>query len=104
MEKVVAMNRREVLASLVTIGTAAKLPEGAKVTAVEAHEKPALAVITHPGHISRDTAERLREMFEDGLKGTPLDGVKVFVLGEGLQLKFYDKAGREAIEALPEQG
>jgi hypothetical protein len=93
------MNRREVLASLVTIGTAAKLPEGSKVTAVEAHDKPALAVITHPGHISLATVAFIREQFEDGLVGTPLEGVKVFVLGDGLQLKFYDKAGREAIEA-----
>ena len=66
-----------------------------KASVVEATDlKPALAVLEFAGPLSVDMAERLRQQFEQGLQGTPFEGVKALVLSDGLTLTLLDANGR----------
>lgn len=54
-------------------------------------EHVVLVVFRHPGHISDETAHRIKVFWEEGMKGTPLEGVKAMVLGNGMDVEFVRK-------------
>lgn len=80
------MDRRDALKVLTTWAGAT----GMTVTPVTTHDASTdigLLIIKVPGFVAEETVERLRHTVEQGLKGTPLEGVRAFVLGDGMDLE-----------------
>lgn len=98
-----AMNRRELFKQVAATATVSGVVVN-RVTAVELDSKPALALIECDEPISSEMAENMMHWWEQGLKGTPLEGVKAIVLGDGLKLTLLDSNGRALNRILKDEG
>jgi hypothetical protein len=86
------MNRRELLQSV--IGVAAASGVEVKASSYDGPpEKPALVVLECDYALSDETSRRLMSSWEDGVKGTPFEGVKAIVFADGLRLTVLDANG-----------
>jgi hypothetical protein len=83
------MDRRDALKSLAAFAGSAGMTV-APLTVKDA-EHVALVVFKSARYIDHATAERIKLVWEEGMKGTPLDGVKALVLGDGLDVEFVRK-------------
>jgi hypothetical protein len=87
------MNRRVLLRSLAASCAAVA---GASVTAeaVQAPKSDLLVVISVDEWLSDEDAERLRQCWTEGVKGTEFEKAKAVALGRGMALTFYDANGK----------
>lgn len=83
------MDRRDALRSLAGLVSATGMTVSA-VTVTDA-ESVALVVFKSPRYLSAESVERLRLGWEEGMKGTPFEGVKAMILGDGLDVEFVRK-------------
>ena len=89
------VNRRTLIRSLLGSAAAGGTVMTATVTEAAPPDRPAfLLVLEAPGAITPDTADRLRTYMDKSLIGTAFEGIRIFVLGDGLKLKVIDTAGR----------
>ena len=83
------MDRRELLKAFAAFPGLTITP----ITVQDASEA-ALLILRAPGFIREAVAERLKSHIEHGLVGTKLEGIRVLVLCDGLQLEVIKSVPR----------
>jgi hypothetical protein len=88
------MDRRELFKTIAGVAAGAGVVGTVKVAEASVQSKPALVILEVPGHISTQTAARLRDHMDGVLDSTPFAGMKTLVLSDGVRLTMLDSDGR----------
>lgn len=79
------MDRRDALKAMAVAGV------GVSVVTEKQAENAFMLVLKHPGRMSMKAHSFIKQNLAEGLKGTPLDGVKIMILEEGMDLELVTR-------------
>lgn len=86
------MNRREVLKAITGITAAAEIEMRPTYVTAQDVAGVDVLILKCAGSLSADTAAWLKTTWEQGIKGTVLEGVRVVVLSDNLSLEFIRRS------------
>jgi hypothetical protein len=89
-----SVTRRDLFRRIAATAAATGLTAETVAASADVNAKPALILFETAGTISADAADRIRDCCTHALAGTPFDGVRVLVLGDGLRVTVLDGNGR----------